>query len=214
MFNHITYLNMRFIIIILFILQLGNCSGSLNTKVALQPLGKFDKSLLDTISDAIEDIYGFHVIILAGKQLPQNAYINIKSARYRADSLLDYLELIKPDTIEHIIGLTESDISTTDRDESGDIKKPVSRYIDWGVFGLGFMPGPSCVISTFRLKHNDRMKFIERLKKVCIHELGHNLGLPHCPVTGCVMGDANETIRTVDKEKLELCNDCKTRIRK
>ena len=36
----------------------------------------------------------------------------------------------------------------------------------------------------------------ERLWKVAIHELGHTLGLPHCPNNGCLMQDAHGTVKT------------------
>ncbi len=200
---------MKYVCLLVIILQMGNCQGNKSRTVALQPLGTFDKRLLDTISSTIEDIYNFRVLVYPAKSLPNTAFIKVKSARYRADSLLDYLGIIKPDSVDHIMGLTASDISTTVRDNSGEIKKPLSKYADWGVFGLGYMPGESSVVSVFRLKHKDQNRYIERLKKVCIHELGHNLGLPHCTTYGCIMSDANETIRTVDNEKLELCSGCK-----
>ena len=37
------------------------------------------------------------------------------------------------------------------------------------------------------------------MKKVVLHELGHNFGIPHCTKTEpCVMKDAVEKISTVD----------------
>ena len=89
------------------------------------------------------------------------------------------------------------------------IKKPSYKYADWGIFGLGFMPGKSCIVSTFRLKEkNFRSRFI----KICCHELGHNFGLPHCSDKSCIMQDAAETIKTIDNVKLNLCNSCKKKI--
>ena len=54
---------------------------------------------------------------------------------------------------------------------------------------------------------------IERFKKICIHELGHNLGLHHCEnYDKCVMRDAAETIKTIDHVDLMLCDKCKNKI--
>ena len=54
--------------------------------------------------------------------------------RYRADSLIRYLGRFgSADTI--LIGLTNKDISTT----KGQIR-------DWGIMGLGYCPGTSCVV--------------------------------------------------------------------
>lgn len=55
--------------------------------------------------------------------------------------------------------------------------------------------------------------FFSRLKKICIHEVGHNLGLPHCTTNKCVMQDAVETIKTVDNESEELCAECRLKIK-
>lgn len=48
-----------------------------------------------------------------------------------------------------------------------------------------------------------------RLRKVAVHEFGHNLGLPHCPNKNCVMTSAAEKLTTIDNEKLALCKNCK-----
>lgn len=48
----------------------------------------------------------------------------------------------------------------------------------------------------------------ERLTKVVLHELGHNLGLDHCNKPNCSMEDAGGTIKTVDRENKEVCPKC------
>lgn len=53
---------------------------------------------------------------------------------------------------------------------------------------------------------------MERLKKVTMHELGHNLGLPHCPNKHCFMQDAAETIKTIDGVELNLCEECRDQL--
>ena len=58
------------------------------------------------------------------------------------------------------------------------MKKPKSKYEDWGIFGLGYRPGNAAMVSTFRLRKPGLT--IERLQKVVTHEIGHNLGLKHC----------------------------------
>jgi len=181
-------------------------------KIGIQPFNNFDEALSDSVKSVIKEIYGFEVIILESTDLPEDAYTNIKSPRYRADSLLRYLRKIKPDSIDHILGLTEKDVSVTKTDIEGNIKKPEYKYKDWGVFGLAFRPGTSCIVSTFRIR-SVQSKFIERFKKICIHELGHNLGLKHCSSNdSCVMRDAAETIKTIDFVALNLCSTCKKEI--
>jgi len=86
--------------------------------------------------------YNLSVVIFEEKALPENAFVNVKTPRYRADSLLRHLRKMKHDSISYIMGLTDSDISTTRREKNGRIKEPASKYDDWGIFGLGFRPGP------------------------------------------------------------------------
>jgi len=182
--------------------------------IGIQPYGNVKQSLIDTIQQTIRQVYAFEsVIVLKHKQLPKSAFINIKSPRYRADSIIKILKREKPDTIDYIIGITTKDISTTKRNKHGEVLKPKNKYVDWGIFGLGYRPGPTCLLSTFRIKSENRNKCIDRMKKVCMHEIGHNLGLKHCKTSSkCVMRDAAETIKTIDEVDLKLCLTCKSLI--
>ncbi len=176
--------------------------------VGIQPLGKFSQVYIDSVQSALHVQYGFKVIVLPEKPLPKSCFVQIKSPRYRADKLLKHLKSICPDSIDYLLGITQQDISTSKKDKFGNIKKPVSKYEDWGIFGLGYRPGKACVVSTYRLEKP--VKTVERLQKVVTHELGHNLGLKHCTSNlNCVMDDAAETIRTVDKGHITLCRECK-----
>ena len=204
---------MKTIFSLFFLLTLFSCQQKLlkkdpeNIVVGIQPYGNIPAPILDTVQTALHDIYGFQIVILPKKEIPKSAFVNIKSPRYRADSILDIQERWKPDSLDYLMGLSEYDISMTDRDEKGNIKKPIHKYKDWGVFGLGSCPGPTCVVSIFRLRK--KKNYIDRLKKICVHEVGHNLGLPHCDVgPTCVMRDANENINNIDKEELDLCQHC------
>ncbi|MCB0397466.1 MAG: matrixin family metalloprotease [Flavobacteriales bacterium] len=180
--------------------------------VVIQPYTGIDQTTCDTVQKVIEEVYQFNVSVLPTRDLPEKAFTNVKSPRYRASILLKDLKEHLPASADHILGLTTKDISITKLDASGNVKKPEYKYEDWGVFGLGSRPGPSCVVSLFRLKSDDQGKFYERLKKISIHEIGHNLGLKHCTSPGCVMQDAAETIRTIDAVNLELCPECRRQI--
>ena len=48
-----------------------------------------------------------------------------------------------------------------------------------------------------------------RMQKIAIHEIGHNLGLQHCADTTCVMQDAVESIKTIDRSTQTYCPACK-----
>jgi len=168
----------------LYVQPLGNCSD--------QAQGVTD------VVTALRAFYPIEVRVLDCQELPQAAYYPPRK-RYRAERLLAYLNQRMPKGGWRILGLTAVDISTTK-----------DNYPDWGVMGLGELPGTATVISSFRCrkKARDEAHAVERLAKVAVHEIGHTLGLPHCPTRGCLMEDAMGKVTTTDRE-LDFCPRCR-----
>ena len=188
-------------------------TGTPYKKIALQPFDGFDKALLDTVSHTIKDVYGYQVVVLEEIDMPQESFVNIKFPRYRADSLSRFLRERDYGSIDYVMGLTSKELSHTKKDAEGQVKQPAMKYIDWGVHGLGYCPGPTSVASTAKIDSEDPREFVNRLKKICIHEFGHNLGLPHCPTEKCVMQDSGEKMSTIDDAELRLCQSCKDKLK-
>lgn len=181
--------------------------------IGIQPYEQFPIASIDSIQESLKEVYQAKVVVLPTIELPTTAFTTLRFPRYRADSLLRHLRAICPDSIDYILGLTTKDISTTKYAKDGGIKYPAKRYRDWGIFGLGFCPGKSCVVSNHRLKHNNAATYFSRIQKICVHEIGHNLGLPHCTQDPkCVLQDAVETIKTIDNADLWLCPKCQAKI--
>jgi archaemetzincin len=186
-------MNMKSVAVVIFIFSLCAFSFSFKTNrivIDLQPFDDLPKEYLNYVHDELKKMYS-DIEIKKPIPLPKKSWYPPRK-RYRADSLIKYLSGITPEG--HLtIGLTTKDISTS----NGDIK-------DWGIMGLGYCPGRSCVASTFRL---NKAKRLEQLFKVAIHELGHTQGIPHCPVKTCYMQDAGGKNNT-DYET-EFCAKCK-----
>lgn len=80
------------------------------------------------------------------------------------------------------------------------------------VFGLAQSPGRAAVISLFRLRAGaDEAGFRARAVKEAVHELGHTLGLPHCPDPACVMHFSNSLADT-DRKGAAHCQACRARL--
>ncbi len=176
---------------------------SFKGRVCLVALGRLPLQQIALLKRQIEAFYHFEVTVLPTQPLPAQAYYKPRN-RYKALGILEYLVGIKPGDQDKIIGLTEKDISVK-----------MKSHDDWGIMGLAWRGGPCCIISSFRLKRDypSEVKFRERLTKVMLHEVGHTLGLEHCTkALSCFMNDANGSIKTIDREKVELCAACRAKI--
>jgi archaemetzincin len=204
------------IYIISLILLLVSCSKEKNNIqenekkiVGIQPYAKFSVDEAKLISFVIDSFYNLETKVLPSKELPKIAFTKIKSPRYRADSIIKIQNQNIPKDVYYVLGLTNEDISVTKNDKNGQILKPKWKYCDFGIMGLAYRPGKSAIVSKFRIKSKNHKTEMTRLRKVAVHEFGHNLGLPHCPDKNCVMTSAAEKLATIDNEKLALCNNCK-----
>lgn len=167
---------------------------SVKKTIYIQPLGDVKKLYIDSVKSVINNFYGYKCVVLDKKDFTDDI-LSRSRKRYDANKIL---EKYKSD--KHTLVITEKDITHK--------KKNIN---EWGVLGLGFQPGKICIISTFRCKKNvSQYIAIERLKKVALHELGHNLGLPHCEYDPkCLMNNAKGTVKQIDHEGYFFCKNCR-----
>lgn len=121
-----------------------------------------------------------------------------KRNQYYARKIIDRLVCGLPPDCEKMIGITDVDLCT-----------PVLTF----VYGEAQLGGDAAIVSLSRLKQefyelpSDDALLIERLQKVCTHELGHCYGLFHCSDPCCVMYLSNNIV-TIDKKKRSFCVRC------
>jgi archaemetzincin len=81
------------------------------------------------------------------------------------------------------------------------------------VFGEAQLGGTASIISIARLRQSyyglpeDQALYYHRAEKEALHELGHTLGLIHCPSYECVMHFSNG-IEEVDLKGDRYCPSC------
>lgn len=181
------------LILIIFSISIVSCKHftKSNRVIVIQPFEDFPPTLTTKLFNELNGING-NVILKPAIELPKEALYAPRN-RYKANKLIAYLSNFgSADSV--IIALTNKDISTKKGDNP-----------DSGIMGLGYCPGNSCVVSTFRLR---RKNLSEQFIKLAQHELGHTQGLKHCVIKSCLMRDA-EGKNVFDEEK-GFCNSCKS----
>lgn len=170
-------------------------------RVVIAPLGQVPRVEVEVVERALSAFYDLEVTVRAPEALPSAAYY-AKRGRYRAEKLLVHLERATDATTFRTLGLVSVDISTT----KGKIE-------DWGILGLATIDGKVGVLSSFRCRRRSKgaTHVAERLGKTAVHELGHTLGLVHCPNFGCLMEDGKGSVLTTDHER-DLCRSCRERL--
>lgn len=186
------------ILLVFTTFNLNSVSIQKQRLIHITTLGKVDINYVKFIKSSIESFYGFKCLITPSQDISEDILTESKQK-------LDAPKILKKFKNEnHILIITEKDISHK--------RGSISEY---GIIGLGYCPGKTCVISTHRIKSKTNEKnFYDRFKKVCLHEIGHNLGIPHCVSNKkCLMNDAKGTVKTIDKEDVTICGDCRKKIK-
>lgn len=172
--------------------------------VHLVPLGDVSLETLEVASRGLRAHGPIAPVIEARRPLPAAAKTSEKG-RFSAHALLVDLEAVPAAPGEKVLGVADVDIVA-----------PKNGVAHWGLLGLGSLDDKTCVLSTFRMRREWENGGVpealvrERLWKVALHEVGHTIGLPHCPEVACLMRDGHGTVKTVDDEH-ELCDACKAR---
>lgn len=201
---------MKIVLLFISLMHLVACTPSpylslkSNTQkqiIALQPFDNYDESILTDLAFDLRNFYNRQTIILKPVAIPYHFYDTILW-QCSADSLIMFLSALRNDSITEVIGFTHSAIFTIK-------KNGVMPSYDENIFGLGHQPGNVCVVSDWKFCSTYRSLCYRRLRKVTIHEIGHNLGLSHCPDEKCIMSEKNGNTITLDKNGDDYCQKCR-----
>jgi archaemetzincin len=169
------------------------------TKINIQPLGAVSPVYINQIKKSVKSFYGYDCVVKPKKEIT-------KDMLSRVTKRIDAKKALRSNlSFDNLLIITEKDICYNKNKSNPE----------WGIFGLGSQPGRTCIVSTFKLKREvSQQKTLERLEKVALHEIGHNLGLNHCENNKeCMMSAANGTIKQVDNEKVWFCEKCREQIK-
>ncbi len=170
-------------------------------RVGILPVGQVALEILSGIQDGLGKIFPDTTSTIVKDVLPvsQSAF-DKKRRQHNSNLILSEVRAYasKKPEFHRILGVIDFDLFTSGL-----------NY----VFGEAYVPGNAALISLWRLKPEfykdkpDLAFYVLRTLKEAVHELGHTLGVQHCPRSMCVMHFSNSIFDTDRKQNL-LCDEC------
>ncbi len=170
-------------------------------KIGILAIGEVSPDVLTGIEQGLVKTFPDVACTIIKKALPVSKLaFDKKRNQYNSSVILNEVKAFgsKNETFHRVLGVVDVDIFV-----------PELNY----VFGEAYTPGRAALISLWRLKSQfygenaGSTVFASRVLKESIHELGHTLGLQHCPRSLCVMHFSNSIFDT-DKKQSLLCDQC------
>lgn len=145
----------------------------------------------------LADVFAAETARRPGRFDPLVAYDGSRR-QYRSTAFLEHLAAFPGDVV---LGVTALDLFV-----------PILTF----VFGEALLGGRTAVVSTHRLDPEryglprDETLLADRLLKEAVHEIGHCLGLVHCPAQRCVMA-SSAIAEEIDLKGDVFCPRCRAR---
>ena len=180
--------------------------------IALQPLSQYDSSSLVLLRNELARFLKVQVNILP--VLPYAANVGTGyDGMVLGDSVLPVLSKMIKEHAQMIIGITNKKLAVIRSDTMRIYHKDTLVYYFKNVLGYSLLPGKVSVISDNSLMTEDKVLWADRMKKMALHEVGHNLGLTHCPDDNCLMSEAYGQIHKLNIRGGDYCLRCRDKLK-
>ena len=164
--------------------------------ILISPVGELSAELIEAVAGEIKQVFGFSAETRPILQDLSFALDNNRN-QYHSTAILDRLAANIPPHSVRVLAIAQVDLFI-----------PILTH----VYGEAQLGGTACIVSTFRLNEgrsgiNISPKYIDRVVKEAIHELGHTFNLRHCPEHTCIMHYCRNE-EDVDRKSDRLCRYC------
>ena len=168
--------------------------------IGVLPFGNSDRRILRRIKEGAEGVFPETKVLIIDQvfPLPERAW-DKNRGQYRSNQILCMIQSHDShERLNRLLGVIDADM--------------YAQGLNF-VFGEATFPGKAALISLWRLRPEfykntpDFESFAKRSLKEAIHEVGHTLGVRHCPRSSCVMHFSNSIFDT-DKKESMFCDEC------
>jgi archaemetzincin len=165
--------------------------------ILISPIGELSTELIEGIAGEIRRVFGLSTE--TGSVLEDLSFaLDQNRQQYNSTLILGQLSANAPSRAAKVLAVTQVDLFI-----------PILTH----VYGEAQLGGIASIVSTFRLNEggsavNIPQKYIDRIVKEAIHELGHTFNLRHCPEEACIMHYCRNE-EDVDRKSDQLCRYCK-----
>ena len=170
-------------------------------RIGILRIGETNAGIISGIKENLTKVFVYATCFLIEETVPlRNDAFDETRGQYKSHAILNEVHsfVARKEGLNRVLGVVDADIFG-----------PKLSF----VFGEATCPGKAALISLWRLKPEfygdapNELLFLERTLKEAVHELGHTLGLEHCPQSLCVMHFSNSILDTDAKQEL-FCKDC------
>jgi archaemetzincin len=165
--------------------------------LTLVPIGRVERAHLTSLAEGLASRLGVACSIHPDGLDDGFAY-NPLRGQYHSTEILKRLVRDVPAEAWRVLGVTEQDLYI-----------PILTF----VFGEAQVAARGALVSLYRLRQEfyglpaDPPLLAQRVLKESLHELGHTLGLRHCPDYQCVMSPAH-AVEKIDLRLTGFCAAC------
>jgi archaemetzincin len=170
-------------------------------RIGILRVGKVDENVLERVRERLGVAFPETTCEVIAKflNIPEEAF-DRRRKQYRSDIILNVVsrQAKREKVFDRVLGIVNVDLFV-----------PRLNF----VFGEAECSGKAALISLWRLRPKFYGKppnmelLVRRSVKEAIHEIGHTLGLNHCPNPFCVMYFSDSIFETDRKQGL-FCNKC------
>lgn len=165
--------------------------------ITVVPLGNADGALVGELAAALAETFRVPAEV-RNCDVDLVRFYDETRGQYNSTRILQFLKEACPEE-RTILGVVPDDLFI-----------PILTF----VFGEAELNGSAAIVSYHRLESaryglpHDAPLLAARLRKEAFHELGHVLGLLHCPDQRCVMRSSTN-VEEIDLKGEEFCPECR-----